>query len=55
MNEPKDPYKGMTYSQVMESLSAEDRRKYIEKPHPVIKIPGTGQAEFNTSIARWVV
>lgn len=50
-----DRFKGVPYSQIMESLSSEDRKKYVEKPHPMIKVPGTGQAEYCTSIGRWVV
>lgn len=53
--EVQDPFKGKTYSQIMEGLSSEDRKKYVERPHPMIKIPGTGAAEYSTSIGRWVV
>lgn len=55
MREVTDPYKGKTYSLILESLTGDARKAYVEQPHPMIKIPGTGTAEYNTSLGRWVV
>ncbi len=53
--EVQDPFKGKTYSQIMEGLSSDDRKKYTETPHPMISLPGTGEAIWAATIGRWVV
>lgn len=53
MREVTDPYKGMKYSDIIEL--PQNKGLYREAPHPVIKVPGTGQASWDATIARWVV
>lgn len=46
--EVKDPFKGLKYSDI--------RPQGEPRPtHPMIKVPGTGKASWNSDIARWVV
>lgn len=54
MREVTDPYKGMKYSDIID-LNADNRKLYRETPHPMMGVPGTGQASWDATIARWVV
>lgn len=55
MREVVDPFKGKKYSEILESLSGDDRAKYYERPHPLIKVPGTASAIWAPAFGRWVV
>lgn len=54
MREVVDPYKGMKYSDII-TLNEDNVRLYRERPHPMIKVPGTGQASWNPWNGRWEV
>lgn len=49
-----DPYRGMTYSQVLDSLPADIRRKYYERPHKLYSRIPVGVTEWDASIGRHV-
>lgn len=49
-----DPYRGMTYSQVLESLPADQRRKYTERPHKLTRRMPLGETMWDASIGRHV-
>jgi hypothetical protein len=53
MREITDPYKGMKYSDIIQL--PQNVSLYKETQHPLIKVPGTGQARWDATIARWVV
>ncbi len=53
MREVTDPYKGMKYSDIIEL--PQNKSLYRETPHPMMSVPGTGQASWDATIARWVV
>lgn len=55
MIEVKDPFKGMAYSAILDSLSGDRRKSYRETPHPLRKIAGTGKASWDAEIGRFVV
>lgn len=44
-----------TYSQFLDSLPTEERRKYYERPHPLDKRIPTGETMWDASIGRHVV
>lgn len=48
----QDPYKGKTYSQVIQLVDV--RKLYIEQPHPLLKVPGAGSVVWDAEIGRWV-
>lgn len=48
----QDPYKGKTYSQVIQLVDV--RKLYQEKPHPLLKVPGSGCCVWDAEIGRWV-
>lgn len=50
-----DPFKGMKYSEIIDSLSLERRKAYVDVIPPMRKVPGTGSAEWSTSIGRYVI
>lgn len=50
-----DPFKGMKYSEIIDSLSIEKRKAYVDVIPPMRKVPGTGTAEWCASIGRYVV
>lgn len=54
MREVVDPYKGMKYSDII-SLNEDNVRLYREARHPMTRVPGTGQASWDSTISRWVV
>jgi hypothetical protein len=54
MNVATDPYRGMTYSQVLESMSPDSRRKYYERPHALITRPRVGITVWDATIGRHV-
>jgi hypothetical protein len=43
-----------TYSQVLASLSADDRRKYYERPTPIDRRTWRGETVWDASIGRHV-
>jgi hypothetical protein len=47
-----DPFRGMTYSQILDSLSAENRRKYTERPHKLNRRIPCGVTVWDASIGR---
>jgi len=55
MRDVIDPYKGVPYSQILENLPSDKRKAYHENEHPMIKVPGTGQAGWMPWCGRWVV
>ncbi len=55
MREITDPFKGKTYSQILEGLSGEARKAYFEAPHPILPVPGTATAQWDETIGRWTV
>jgi len=50
--EVRDPYKGLTYSQVINLV--DHRKLYHEAPHKVRKVPGAGVLVWYAEIGRWV-
>jgi hypothetical protein len=49
-----DPYRGMTYTQVLASLSPDNRRKYYERPHKLYRRIPVGVTVWDASIGRHV-
>lgn len=54
MNVATDPYRGMTYSQILDGLSSDNRRKYYERPHKLNRRIPTGVTAWDASIGRHV-
>ena len=54
MNVAIDPYRGMTYSQILDGLSNDGRRKYYERPHPITSRMPVGMTMWDASIGRHV-
>lgn len=46
-----DPYKGKTYSHVITLVDV--AKLYYEEPHPLLKVPGSGQVWWNAEQGRW--
>lgn len=55
MREVVDPFKGMAYSAILDSLTSEGRKAYRETIPPLFKVPGTGKAVWDAEIGRFVV
>ena len=54
MNAVVDPFRGLTYSQILDGLSADNRRKYYERPHPITSRMPVGMTVWDASIGRHI-
>lgn len=55
MREAIDPFKGMPYSQILDTMSGEQRRAYRDVIPPLRRVAGTGKASWDVEIGRYVV
>lgn len=55
MREVIDPFKGMPYSQILDSLGSEARKPYRDTIPPLRRVAGTGKASWDATIGRYVV
>lgn len=55
MREVVDPFKGMTYTAIMASLSPDRLKVYRDIIPPLRRVAGTGKASWDVEIGRYVV
>lgn len=55
MREVVDPFKGVPYSAILESLTGDARKAYRETVPPLRRVAGTGKAYWDAEIGRHVV
>lgn len=55
MREIVDPFKGIPYSAILDSLTGDRRKAYREAVPPLRRIAGTGKASWDSEIGRYVI